>query len=251
MTIIYRALNLCVLIAEFYLIVAIGYTVVHFYRKFRKDCRYKPGALSEFIPFWNLRGQDKSFYIFFLDVAVVIGLVHMVLSEVVSSNEIGSFYEKANYTEDYAATLYIGDSTIPCIVTISRNTYLEEDRRGHTDVQTSYSLDYIELPYGKSEDLNEAYSIKDNGRASISLGPQGQDAEVSLIAPATEEYYDIVEKTAISSNGDICASRISDIYHHESCQYVKNIDKNNLVRFNSPEEASAFGYEQCDRCWNY
>jgi hypothetical protein len=54
--------------------------------------------------------------------------------------------------------------------------------------------------------------------------------------------------TIQSTYGNYCASKKSDIFHKCSCIYVNNILTENLIRFNTREQALATGRKPCSVC---
>jgi competence protein ComEC len=54
--------------------------------------------------------------------------------------------------------------------------------------------------------------------------------------------------TTQASSGSFVGSKKSDVYHYPGCSSAKNIKPENLITFNSIEEAKNAGYRPCKKC---
>jgi methylphosphotriester-DNA--protein-cysteine methyltransferase len=52
----------------------------------------------------------------------------------------------------------------------------------------------------------------------------------------------------LTAFAEFVASADAKKYHNPKCSVVKNIKKENLVKFNSVEAAKKLGFEPCDIC---
>ena len=75
----------------------------------------------------------------------------------------------------------------------------------------------------------------------LELQQQAIDAGKGLWATATET-------TQETTGGYFVGSRKSDVYHYPDCSSAKQIKPENLITFNSVEEAKAAGYRPCKKC---
>ncbi len=69
-------------------------------------------------------------------------------------------------------------------------------------------------------------------------------AETTAVAPATET----TQAETTQTSGKFVGSKKSDVYHYPDCQWAKKIKPENLITFNSVEEAKAKGYRPCKVC---
>lgn len=192
-----------------------------------------PVPWEDFNLFYNLHDTKN-----FVSVLIVtIGLLNLFYSFYYASAEIGSFYEKSSYEENYEAYIYAGEKRIFCIATIGR-----EDG--------NYYLTKIEFPYGRSQYVDETYEQSDlkNGHTDVSLTDGSIRCDIELKEPATEDSYERLKTEVISKSGEFCGSKKSDSYHFKKCRYAKNIKSQNLVYFETETEAKALGYFSCEVC---
>lgn len=171
-------------------------------------------------------------------VILIVGLINAILSQALASTKIGAFYEKSAYTENYNAILYIDEKPIFCIVAVDKQT---------DGGKSNYWITEVFLPYGHSEYVDAEYN-SDKNYANVSLGDWGWDCSLSLGEPATSLSYTMLENTVVSNYGGLCGSKESDTYHLLDCQHVKNINPQNLVYFESQQEAEVLGYTFCSTC---
>jgi hypothetical protein len=54
--------------------------------------------------------------------------------------------------------------------------------------------------------------------------------------------------STIDASPRFVGSKNSDVYHYEDCYYVDRIKPENLIYFDTPEEAIAAGYHPCKVC---
>ena len=212
---------------------------------FNWAAHHEKPALSNFSPFkifGDLKDEDhKINWIAVIALTLsVVGIGDTICRYSFASEEIGAFYEKSEYTTDYEALLYIGDKEtnddpIFCIATVSK--------RGKDD----YEIVEVQMPLNYREYDDAAYDPESN-IATVCLGENDIECDLSLKAPATRESRILLKNETISSNGIFCGSRNSKVYHYECCKNAQNIKHDNLVRFDSPKEAFVCGYRLCEYC---
>jgi micrococcal nuclease len=54
--------------------------------------------------------------------------------------------------------------------------------------------------------------------------------------------------TAYATAAEFLASKNSTKYHETSCKLAQKIKQENMVKFESPEDAIKAGYEPCKKC---
>lgn len=178
---------------------------------------------------------------------VIVGVGNAIASKKFASHEIGAFYEEKEYSETYEATLYFEEKAIFCLAEMHHDTYEDEDRK---KTYSYYWIDEIRLPYGHAIIIDEEYEPEKTNCYSVCGASlwNDYDCDIVLIHPATSNSYDLLRSAVVTSYGPCCASRDSDKFHFLSCPSVANIREDNLVFFQSPEEADLLGFEGCDLC---
>jgi hypothetical protein len=53
---------------------------------------------------------------------------------------------------------------------------------------------------------------------------------------------------SVSPSAEFWASKNSNKYHYPNCRWAQKIKSENLIKFNSPEEAAKAGYVPCRVC---
>lgn len=224
-------LSFCSIISVF-AVLGIGFDFLRAVWRRLSSCK-TPIPWKDFNLFYGLHETGN-----FVSILIVtIGLLNLFCSSYYASTEIGSFYEKSSYEENYEAYIYAGDKRIFCIATIGK-----EDG--------SYHLTKIEFPYGRSQYVDETYEQSDlkNGHTDVSLTDGAIRCDIELKEPATEDSYERLKTEVVSKSGEFCGSKKSDSYHFKKCRCVKNIKAQNLVYFGAEEEARALGYFSCAVC---
>lgn len=208
-----------------------GYCVSFFRALFlRLSSRKEPIPWKEFNPFY---GCQSSLDLIIL-IAIIAGFFNIFLSSFFASTKIGSFYEKSSYTEHYESYVYADDKPIFCIATVYKDG-------------ATYSISEISMPYGKSQYVDDIYD-PDDKNSIIYLGDNGWRCKITLKEPASSTSYTALKNEVVSSYGEFCGSKYSDIYHFDKCGYVKNIKSKNLVYFETEKEAEILGYQMCSVC---
>lgn len=186
-------------------------------------------------------------------VVMSIGLGNVICWETFKSNQFSALYERNKYEIEYEAELiYDFESDyrpIFCILTIEHSKgcelILEE---GFIYFYDLYFITDIELPYGRSYEY-EDIDFYPGEHNDVSLGVCGAMADIRLGSPASEKSYARLSNEILSCNGEVVASINGNVYHNENwCPHVKNIKRDNLVRFNSTWEAEILGYDICPDC---
>lgn len=165
---------------------------------------------------------------------IVLGAFNIIASKFFASERIGAFYEKAEYTRDYDATLDLGEQSIFCIATVER-------------MNGDYWIIRIELPYNHVAYTGEEYYPWDNNPA-IEIGDAGYYLNFKLGKPSTGDSYEKLMSYELPQTGEFCASKKSNVFHYLKCRYVKNIEYSNLIYFQNECEADVFGYTMCSVC---
>lgn len=221
------ALFCCSMIAVLY----VAILLFSFAKDFFLFLRDKKTILwSEYIP------KDRTSII--LTILALIGVGYMIASELLANTVIGSFWEKGNYTQNYEAVLYVGDKSVFCIAQVEKNS---------DEIGVSYTITELFLPYGRVAYPDEEYDLESK-RNTISLGEWGHSCEIVLRSPASETSYNLLDSEIVAKSGEICASKLEDLYHSVKCRYAKNIKERNLVYFETTTEAEVFGFSVCDDC---
>lgn len=175
----------------------------------------------------------KIVYGIVLPAAIVAGGVNAALWHFCSKPEVGAFYEQGTYKQNYASWLDTGTSSIFCIATVSK--------------YEGYTIVNIRLPYGREDSGDSEYDPQKNV-ARVYMGPEGVDCDLSLDHVATAMDYEFLRTYTITNYGEFCASRRGDTYHFSDCPYVNQIKPENLIYFNSCNDAMALGFEPCGFC---
>lgn len=76
-----------------------------------------------------------------------------------------------------------------------------------------------------------------------------EEPTTTVQATTTTEQASTTETTITTDNyGPFVGSVNSNVYHYPSCGSAKQIHSENLVVFNSSEEARSYGYRPCKKC---
>lgn len=246
-------LNLCTGILGLYLIAVAGNIIGHAAKSIYALCRGHKRESTEFSSIFLIHlpenPKNMKYFVIFITI-LIIGTLNEIGYYVLASNKIGAFYERSEYTENYEGFVYLEKDTrlIPIVATVHHSISSSEFPDGN-DTQTVYTSEYnihhVWLPYGIEQDVEGAYN-GDIGKGNVNLGEW--TCGIQLTEIATEESFKHLDSIALSANGDIVASRNSDIYHLEDCKYTQNIARNNFIRFDSPMEAEIFGFSPCEKC---
>jgi len=243
MSLLHTLLGICTISAQL-LLLAFGWVVLAgAYRRLRYEQPFSFGSIIAGYRDRLLKNPRASCILAFV---IVAGTINMILTQALSSTQIGAFYEKSTYQETYEATLYLNDKPIFCLVDMRREIAEDVDSRGRIKTDPCYWLDHIYLPYGKSAPLNSEY--EPGHRNYIELLGDGQIAEITLERPKTETAEERLKAEVITAYGPYCASKEGDLYHYRGCGNTKRIKVENMIFFESEYEAAVFGYTPCDRC---
>lgn len=183
----------------------------------------------------------------------IIGICNGIARYAFASNLPGAFYERDEYhSEKYEAYVYNAsfeneDYTF-CIATISHDKGLAVTFEGGLScfLYDNYFLEKLELPYNRVCD--ELFTFYPDGKYGIAIKNIYPSFVLEVDDIATEDSYNILQNEILSTDGEIVASYKEDIYHHGDCEYVKKIDSESLVHFNSATEAEFYGYSICEEC---
>lgn len=212
---------------------------------YRKILKKGNKVWSELNPISQICGIWKSGHkkiCVILSAIIIVGSFGLVADKFFSTTEIGSFFEKSSFEENYEAVFYIDEKPIFCIAEIWKE---------HYENGTSYRISYINLPYGKSKDVDEEY-YPDIDENIIYLGDNSQRCKIVIGHVATERSYEMLENEVITAYGDFCGSKDGNKYHLTSCPSAKRIKDKNMIFFESEIEADIFRYEPCETCiWWY
>lgn len=183
-------------------------------------------------------------------VVLSLGCLNLILGIIYGNSQIGSFFERDDYSERYEATLYIDEKPIFCLVDMYKSTDIEDVGQNRSRRVTTYWLGTLYLPYGRTELIDEEYD-PDSSHNDVSIGTDSEWFDIILEKPADESSQKKLDAVVVASYGDCCASRQSDVYHANSCPIAQNIKPSNLIFFSSTREAEAFGYSPCEHCNNW
>jgi hypothetical protein len=95
--------------------------------------------------------------------------------------------------------------------------------------------------------LLAALPVGCDSSATPSSAPIPEVAPKATSEPVPEPAPAITPETSVADTYYV-GSTESDKYHYPDCRYAQQIKPENLVRFNSVEEALAAGYEPCKSC---
>lgn len=170
---------------------------------------------------------------------VALALSYPLICKWFGSTEMGSFFEKYDYTEEYEALIWIDKRPMFCVAEIEKNR-----REG-------YFIRKITLPYGKCKYLDDDFSPKEekNYLYDSEIGR----VEIELLRVATAGSYRKIDTEYSPSSGDFCASKKSDVFHVDefstfTCWNRARIKKSNEIYFRSAREARFLGFEFCSVC---
>ena len=194
-------------------------------------------SLKELNPYQGLETKKDYVVVTSFLLCIIVSLVNFTLSLGLSSTQIGTFYEKAEYEEDYEATLYIDNKSVFCIAHLIKNS----------EPEITHTISKISFPYGKSQYLDERYDPNYENN-EVSLSDWDIECKIILTHPVTQTSWEILQNEVVSNYGEFCGSKESDTFHLLSCPQAKKIKKVNLVYFSSYKEAVVLGYEFCDSC---
>lgn len=192
--------------------------------------------IGPILELWR-RGQKATCII--LSFILVIGFCGVIAETFFSTTEIGSFLEKSSFEENYEATIYAGEKPIFCIV----NVWKEHDKYGD-----SYYISYINLPYGKSDDIDQEY-YPERDDNTIDIGDNDVECKIVIRNVATEYSYELLKNEVVTAYGKYCGSKDGEKFHSLSCVSAKNIKDENMIFFESETEAYLFGYDPCENCF--
>lgn len=169
-----------------------------------------------------------------IPVFLIAGAANIVLFKSCATNQIGAFYEKPEYIQDYDATLDMNGHSIFCIATIEH-------------MSGNYWITKIELPYNHVAYTGEEYYPWDD-TPSICIGEEGWYCDITLGNPSNGDSYEKLLVEDLPDSGEFCASKKSGIFHYPQCECASNIENFNLIYFQNECEADVFGYTMCPIC---
>lgn len=243
-------LNLCTGILGVYLAVVAGNIIGRIVKSLCALCTKQAHAFGTFSDIFLIRSPEdprNTKYVVALIAILVIGAGNEAARHIFASNQIGAFYERSEYTENYEGFIYSDSNSyqIPIIASIHHSTSSEDTPEETVHLSDDYFIHHLWLPYHIQQDTEGTYN-GDAGKGLVFLTDQTCAIELTKIA--TEDSFKHLNETAISANGDIVASKYGDTYHFDDCRYVKNISRNNLIRFHNTQEAEIFGFSPCTIC---
>ena len=177
---------------------------------------------------------------------LLIGGVNQIAITWFSSTEIGAFYEKSEYTENFEAMIYPSEHPEEAFFCIAK--VFKTRTRTEEDIYDYYQIEKLFLPLDRtSKYIDEAYNPTDD-KNMINLGKEGIRCVIKLGKVADEFSYAKLENELFSNDGNVCASKKSNIYHYSDCRQVANIQKENLIYFRNTYEPQILGFEMCSEC---
>lgn len=198
-----------------------------FFREISPIRMYKSGVASgDFLTCLFYRGSV---------LFAAVGILNLIASHIFAVDQIGAFYEKAEYTRNYEITLEVKDQPIFAIATIQRKDEIYEIKR-------------IDLPYRRTAEIGSGQDYDPKDDLGISVGNEGTYCTIQLGKPADENSHKKLLEYELPETGEFCASKNSDVFHFQRCRYVQNIDKTNMIYFQNECEADVFGYTMCSVC---
>lgn len=191
---------------------------------------------------------------------IIIGGYHFIQHTWFPVLQVGAFYEPSNYVQKYEATLQYENFSMPCIAHIECTTDIIDEGYENTRLREyrRYYLYKLEVPGGKTHEIdyiecswnskNERFSTK------VDLGdfdPLYLDYSVVV---DIEHIADTQSKEKLDfysfESGYYVSSKNSNVLHNERCRYVRQIEKQNILRFGSIAEAIASGHgHACSVCY--
>lgn len=160
-----------------------------------------------------------------------------------TNKNIGSFFEKDEYTQAYYAEIGnpIDSSFIPCVISIHKN-------------YDEYTVESVRLPFGKPSSLylDSIYEPADDANELEYDGYYESSVNYYLIEKMNSAHnadLKAYEETMKKTEYDILASSESDKFHLSMrCPHAKEIKEENKIYFNSADMAYLFGYDICSWC---
>lgn len=179
----------------------------------------------------------------------IISLSVFICERIFEKEEVGAFYEAGFYERDYEALLFLDGRPIFCIVRVQHDTE-ELGYETHIPYSVYHLINPVQLPYGVKRYVEESSFEPFDKSFAVSFN-RGVRCTITLIRPVIYSSYKTLENEILSSSGEFCGSKKSDIFHFCKCPYAKKIEKENFIYFDSVEEAHLFGYDMCDYCRNH
>lgn len=248
MAMIKLCLKLCSVTTLVFLLLYVGNIFVAIVKRQVNKSVWNPGRCLTQIT------KNKTIHIVLLLMSAV-GLTNLILSHVLSSTQIGAFYEKPEYTEQYDGYIWMDaeypDEKLFCIFTVWKTQNEYEDFYDY-DKSTIvhypvYTITAVSLPYGCHWDnLDDVYDPQ-----SKTHHMHLNDVEVffELGDIACESSYTRLQSERGPADGPYCASKNGSAFHSSNCHVVDRIKASNLVYFHNEKEAFAFGYSPCEYCY--
>lgn len=186
---------------------------------------------------------------------IILGAYNFVHRTFYPVLQVGSIYEPSEYTQQYEAELIYEDLSMPCIAHIQCTT----DRDEHSSYKTYY-LYKLEVPGSQKHDVDFAECSWNNKTKEFEayawIGEvDALDCDfdvlinVSKIADSSSKDKLLSYSFHEFSTGRYVSSKGSDVLHCESCRYVRQINHDDLMRFDCIAEAIAAGHwRPCDTC---
>lgn len=232
-------LDVCSGLLGLFLFCYIGGNVMWLYEKIRRKTP-QPPPINPFSALRALVGKNDVVYML-AGLVLVAGFVNEIARINFTSNEIGAFYERKNYSESYEALIYPHDElseNIPCIVDLDKNS--DEGR-------STYTIYAVNFPFGKTSYVDRVYD-PNSQEHYIGLGFFSIPCRIELVDIADENSRQQLKNCNIANYGQYCADKSSTLFHRTDCWRVTSIDTKSLVYFHSPREADVIGFMGCKDC---
>ena len=243
MYIFFNLLDICTKIACAIIVLYIIILIYALFSHKKESVSWRDITPSAFLRSFFPNSICITIFLIVFSIGSIWGLCNIFLSNTI----IGSPFEKNNYSASYDAHLDFNGKDVFCIAQVDRIS---------NDGNSSYYISAISLPFGKTIDnIDTRYTPDEDNYIDISFYASGSlhDAlnkcHISVGSPATDTSRSLLQASVISTSGEFCASRKSDLYHTLDCPYASQISPENFIYFSSYEEAEFFGYSCHEECF--
>jgi hypothetical protein len=164
-------------------------------------------------------------------------------SSVTPSAFVHTLYDNNTFAVVYTGVMCTGLVWLVCSTALANTTMgspFEKREYGefydaHIDFNGKevFCIAYIDMSSDASGYLREALS----------------DCLITIGSPATSTSWALLEASVISTSGEFCASKKSELYHTVDCRYAAQIQPENYIYFGTYEEAEYFGYYPHEDCF--
>ena len=144
------------------------------------------------------------------------------------------------------------NSTIDIISCGKNNSY------GHPDDQTLKTLTSINAVIYRTDLAGSLIIESDGDNINVTQGSiynytqskttATESQQTTTTAATTTTTVGETTATTQTNSGPFVGSKNSDVYHYPNCGSAQSIKAENLVTFNSVEEAKSAGYRPCKKC---